>query len=219
MPMANITVKQWSTVIMVNTVMVTDTMVITGIMDTKVMAVTGITRASPDMTGMGIMASLRLKIPAKMKAMKDNSKFDSHHPHSHRRKHDYPNDGSLSSLFHQCMHIVHHADGRHSGQGRILRILAKEGELTQREMQERLMIQAGSLSELVSKLEAKGMLLRERDENDKRKVSLKITPAGLKAVEQSHEKTETRDPFAVLTAEEQDMLRNLLAKLLEKNSK
>lgn len=155
---------------------------------------------------------------AKMKAMKDDCEFDSRHLHGHHKKHDFPNDGSLSSLFHQCMHIVHHADGRHSGQGRLLRILAEEGELTQREMQDRLMIQAGSLSELVTKLEAKGMLTRKRDESDKRKISLKITPAGLNAVHSSHTKSEARDPFAVLTLEEQDMLRSLLTKLLENNS-
>lgn len=117
------------------------------------------------------------------------------------------------------MHVVHHTDGQHSGQGRILHILAKEGELTQRELQERLMIQAGSLSELVTKLETKGMLVREQDENDKRKVRLKITSAGFDAATQSPGETRGKDPFAALTAEEQDTLRGLLTKLLENNAK
>ena len=137
------------------------------------------------------------------------------HHHGHYGHHDYPHDGSLISLFHQCMHHIHHADGHHSSQGRLLRILAEEGNLTQKEMQECLKIKAGSLSELASKLETKGLLTRERDENDKRKISLNITPEGLEVVNHLHPKKERQDPFSVLTKDEQEALRGLLTKILE----
>ena len=100
-----------------------------------------------------------------------------------------------------------------------MNILAGESKLSQKEMQERLRIQAGSLSELVSKLEAKGLLTRERDESDKRKISLKITPDGLEAVNRPPKEAEGQDPFTVLNEEEQETLRRLLTKILENKEK
>ncbi len=97
-------------------------------------------------------------------------------------------------------------------QSLVLSILAGREALTQRALQQMLGIQPGSLSELVSKLEGKGYLIREKAE-DRRGNLLRITDEGRKAIPSADEAPED-DPFAVLTTQEQDQLAVLLRKLL-----
>ncbi len=130
---------------------------------------------------------------------------------------EIPDDGSLASLLHQCMHSIRHGDGRSMGQGRILHILDETGELSQRELQERLGVQPGSLSEILGKLESKGQIRRSRDEQDKRKATLYITEEGRRALAAAGMQPEQKDPFAALSAEEQETLRTLLNKVLDAN--
>lgn len=140
-----------------------------------------------------------------------------HERHEHGRHGEHchppiPDDGSLSSLFARCSHTLHRAGGRRMSQERVLRILSqKEGGMGQRQLQELLGVQSGSLSELVSKLEAKGLLTRVRDGADKRSVTLLLTDAGRDAASLEA----SPDPFAVLSNEEQEQLRALLQKLLD----
>lgn len=84
----------------------------------------------------------------------------------------------LLGLIERCGHFLYHRRGGKRGQGRILKILLTEGEMTQKKLQERLGIQSGSMSEIVLKLEGNGLVYRTRDESDKRKIKLKITEAG-----------------------------------------
>ena len=97
---------------------------------------------------------------------------------------------------------------------RVLRILARQDGLSQRALQEGLGIQPGSLSELVTKLEDKGLLTREQDGEDKRRVLLRLTDAGREAAGQAPSPAERDARFAALTEEERDTLRTLLDKLL-----
>lgn len=151
----------------------------------------------------------------KIKPMRSERSLEKRHHGGPRGEFEHVHDGSLISLFHQCMHLIHHSDGRRSSQNRLLSILAEEKELSQKEMQERMRIQPGSMSELVTKLESKGLLTRVRDTSDKRKISLKITPEGNQAVNAAFKEKERKDPFAALTEEEQESLRRLLTKILE----
>lgn len=98
------------------------------------------------------------------------------------------------------------------GQALILSILAGRDALSQRELQQMLGIQPGSLSELLSKLEAKGLLTREKAE-DRRGNLLRITDAGRAAIPTADSGNE-EDPFAPLTAEQQDRLADMLRTLL-----
>lgn len=102
--------------------------------------------------------------------------------------------------------------GPAQGQALILAILAGREALSQRQLQQMLGIQPGSLSELVSKLEAKGFLTREKAE-DRRGNLLRITDAGREAASTQPE-TDGDDPFAPLTAEQQDALADMLRTLL-----
>ena len=98
------------------------------------------------------------------------------------------------------------------GQALVLSILAGRETLSQRELQQMLGIQPGSLSELISKLEAKGLLTREKAE-DRRGNLLRITDAGRQAIPQA-DAEEDDDPFAPLTDDQQDQLAALLRSLL-----
>lgn len=74
--------------------------------------------------------------------------------------------------------------------------------MSQKELQDLLGIQAGSMSEIAAKLEDKGLITRVRSEGDRRKVSLSITEQGRVRVAQSDEAHILRrraELFAVLT--------------------
>lgn len=102
-------------------------------------------------------------------------------------------------------------------QQQVLSILSKNGPMAQRDLQEVLMIRPGSLSELLSKLEEKGFLVRQEDENDRRKVILTLTEEGQDAAAAGAGESDfigESDLFAVLDEEEKDTLKRLLKKLL-----
>ena len=84
--------------------------------------------------------------------------------------------------------------------------------MTQREIQERLQIQPGSVSELTGKLEMKGFVTRTRDERDRRRVALTLTPEGRRA---AAKRKDVAVRFDGLTAEERERLADLLEKLIE----
>ena len=88
--------------------------------------------------------------------------------------------------------------------------------MSQKELQDLLGIQAGSMSEIAAKLEDKGLITRVRSEGDRRKVSLSITEQGRVRVAQSDEAHILRrraELFAVLTPDEQRALAEILDKL------
>ena len=94
--------------------------------------------------------------------------------------------------------------------------LCQRGEVPQKELQELLGIQAGSMSEIAAKLEDKGLITRVRSEEDRRKVSLSITEQGRAWVVQGDEEHILRrraELFSALTPEEQSTLESLLDRL------
>lgn len=123
----------------------------------------------------------------------------------------------LLALIERCGHFLYHRRGGKRGQGRILKILLTEGEMTQKELQERLGIQSGSMSEIVLKLEGNGLVYRTRDESDKRKIKLRITEEGKQFFEEKHKTKieQEKKLFSALTKEEQETLKILLTKLFE----
>lgn len=143
------------------------------------------------------------------------------HDHSHGGGHDHYHAsgmewGDLAEKFERCGRRISHCLGKQRGQGKILRTLCQRGEMPQKELQELLGIQAGSMSEIAAKLEAKGLIVRVRSETDRRKVSLSITEQGRAWVAQSDASEIRRrrtELFSSLTAEEQNTLEALLDKL------
>lgn len=121
----------------------------------------------------------------------------------------------LSYLMDNNTHFIFHYLGRRRGQGRILRLLNEYGELTQQELQYKLNIQSGSLSEGLAKMESAGLIQRERDESDKRRVIVTITQSGLEDLRQHEDIRMKRQAvlYDCLDPEEQTELIRLLTKL------
>ena len=120
----------------------------------------------------------------------------------------------LSLLLRVCGRRLYHSSCAGRTQSRVLQLLA-EGDMSQREMQERLQVQPGSISELVSKLEFKGLLTRRRNENDHRKVMLSLTDEGRLISQDELRRSEMKVDFSGLSWEEQGQLIALLEKLID----
>lgn len=105
--------------------------------------------------------------------------------------------------------------GGRSGQRRILSILNGEGGITQRELTARLDIQPGSASEIISKLENAGLIVREQNSDDRRTADISLTEEGRRqAAEDIEQKKQRREEmFSCLTEEEKRDLLTLLEKI------
>ena len=134
---------------------------------------------------------------------------DHHGPHPEF----FDDPDSLNSLMHRCGHALRHRADRERGQRSVLALLAAWGETDQRTLQNALAIQPGSVSELLSKLEAKGYIVKSRSEQDRRMATVTLTEEGKAVVQSLPEKKQ--DLYAALTSEEQETLKALLKKLLE----
>ena len=71
-----------------------------------------------------------------------------------------------------------HWGGRNGKQHILIELLAHDGRMTQRELQEASCITSASLSEVVVKLEAEGLVSRERSETDRRQLLVTLTDEG-----------------------------------------
>ena len=126
----------------------------------------------------------------------------------------------LGALVIQASHWLYLMYNGHLGQRKIISILSNVESMTQKELQHMLGIKPSSASEIITKLENKGDIIRTRDEKDKRKVVLKITESGRLKNKYQQEMMKTtvnqKVGFDVLTPEEQETLKQLLTKLLNK---
>ena len=119
-----------------------------------------------------------------------------------------------AALLHECDRFLGHRLRGLRGAAKVLEILAGEEELSQRELQDRLGVQPGSLSEMLARLEEHGFVERRRDEFDRRAMRVALTGLGRREAQWNREAGE-EDPFDVLTEEENGALRALLQKLLD----
>jgi DNA-binding MarR family transcriptional regulator len=104
------------------------------------------------------------------------------------------------------------------GQRRIAHILAAADSMSQLEIQNLLGIKSGSMSEIITKMEKKGYIIRLKDVNDKRKIVLKITESGRKwdnNVQKIMLHNEDRQRwFSVLSSSEREKLQEMLSRLI-----
>lgn len=102
-----------------------------------------------------------------------------------------------------------------ASQKRILIILRESGTITQKDLTERLGIQPGSASEIISKLENAGLIVRVQNETDRRTTNIVLTDYGGKLASEAAEQRQKRheEMFACLTAEEKTELLSLLEKV------
>ena len=120
-----------------------------------------------------------------------------------------------------------HWGGRNGKQHILVELLAHDGEMTQRDLQEASCITSASLSEVIAKLEAEELVTRERSETDRRQLTVTLTPEGEhKAREVIRTRAEfERLAFECLSEDEKDELVSMLDRLaaswmeLEKDKK
>lgn len=104
-----------------------------------------------------------------------------------------------------------------ASQKRILMILNESETITQRDLTERLGIQPGSASEILSKLESAGWILRTQNEADRRTTDISLTDSGreLAAEALAQRKKRHEEMFSCLSEEEKQELLSLLERVCE----
>ena len=112
-------------------------------------------------------------------------------------------------------HTMRHISEGKGSQKRILMILNESPNITQSELTERLQIQPGSVSEVIGKLEAAGLIVRSPSETDRRTTNISLTETGKAAAEEAHVQREKRhnQMFASLSDDEKESLLQLLEKV------
>lgn len=118
-------------------------------------------------------------------------------------------DEELTKEFILASRFIMRPHGRHMGQGRILKIL-NDGPISQKDLQETLNIQAGSISEIVTKLEERGLLTKTKSEDDGRAFILTITDKGK---ERLNEFAQRKEFYSSISEEEKKQLKDILVKL------
>ncbi|MCD8067866.1 MAG: winged helix DNA-binding protein [Lachnospiraceae bacterium] len=129
----------------------------------------------------------------------------------------------LLVLLERSGHFLYHRRNGKCGQRRVLILLdrwerehgAGEG-MSQQELQKRLGIQSGSISEILGKMENNGLIRKTRQATDHRKICIFLTDAGREKLERKREENRRQEAllFQHLTAEEQAELRCIMEKLL-----
>ncbi|MBQ6479019.1 MAG: MarR family transcriptional regulator [Erysipelotrichaceae bacterium] len=112
-----------------------------------------------------------------------------------------------------------HGGPRGMSRERLLTIISEFPEgVNQKQLAEHANINASSTSEVVSRLEDDGYLVREIDPNDRRATILKLTEMGQVRAEEVRNEREgmLEGLFSKLTEEEKETLSNLLDKLIDK---
>ena len=123
-------------------------------------------------------------------------------------------------LFHsirRCGNHLKHGGEKRSSQQELLSFLSNAGgSAIQSELGSVLDVRRASISELLTKMEAHGLIERRQDENDKRQLIVSLTEQGRRTINErmKHHRAGTSALFSVLTAEEKKQLQTLLDKLL-----
>ena len=130
---------------------------------------------------------------------------------------DLPFDIQLMKKMRRCGHILHHKYSLNFSQNKILLILNREGEMGQKALTDVMQIQAGSISELLTKLETAELIERKRCQNDKRNCSVALTEKGRRQAEEFEERRKVMAEFLfrTLDQEQKERLYETLEILLE----
>ena len=118
-----------------------------------------------------------------------------------------------------CGHYIHAYGGGRSGRAPIICALHKHGgSMPQRELMGMFELRAGSLSEVLAKLERMGLIERRRDPNDRRQLIVSITESGreVAAYEQARRERFRADAFTCLSPEERDLFEDMLERVKQR---
>ena len=112
-------------------------------------------------------------------------------------------------------HIMRFLYEGKASQKRILIILNELKTITQRDLTEHLGIQPGSASEILSKLESAGLIIRTQNETDRRTTDVSLTDTGRELAVEALAQRQRRheEMFSCISEEEKQDLLSLLEKI------
>lgn len=126
---------------------------------------------------------------------------------------------SLHRLIRIIHRLSHHAMRQRGGlyhqQAHLLHLVAQNDGSNQRDLAEQMDVRPSSMTEMLTKLEQAGLIIRKQDEQDQRVMRIYLTDAGKQAAEES---TLRNDDFIAaffngLTEEEKTQMLALIEKL------
>lgn len=118
------------------------------------------------------------------------------------------------------MHRISHREGHgkgglYHGQANLLLIILQNDGASQRDLAEQLDVRPSSMTEMLSRLEQCGLIVRKQDEKDQRVMHIYLTEEGKKTAEKTAESkgAYVESIFRALTEEEQEQMLILTEKL------
>lgn len=126
-------------------------------------------------------------------------------------------ENQLVSNLRDLGYTIRFLSASRGSQKTVLIILYEAGNMTQRDLTERLGVQPGSASEVIIKLEHAGLIQRTTSREDRRTTDIQLTPAGRKEAKEAAKEREKRcrELFMSLSEDEKDILLNLTGRLNE----
>lgn len=115
-----------------------------------------------------------------------------------------------------CGHYLHFHGGGTSGKAPIICLIARHGgKISQQELGLHFALKPGSLSEILSKCEAIGLIERSRSTEDRRQLIVELTEEGVRQaeLEQAARIKFRSEAFSALTLEEREQLLIMLNKI------
>ncbi|MEE3488935.1 MAG: MarR family transcriptional regulator [Bulleidia sp.] len=123
----------------------------------------------------------------------------------------------LLRLISKTGHRLHAIRGARPGQERILHMIGRSGEMTQKQLIGRMQLSQGTVSEMIQKLESRGLVEKKTDSSDKRRILLTLTEKGKKEEKTLRDRNDAEDAHVLdcLNEEEKDQLADMLKRILE----
>lgn len=125
--------------------------------------------------------------------------------------------GDVIKQLRMCGHFLYFRMGGRIGRRRILVVLEKYQELLQKELQDILQVQSGSLSEIIIKMENDGLIEKAKSERDGRHIVLRLTEKGLREAKKTREEYDkhVEELMSCLTQPQKEELNELLSIILD----
>lgn len=125
--------------------------------------------------------------------------------------------GDVIKQLKTCGHFLYFRMGGKIGRKRILIILEKHHELLQKELQDMLEVQSGSLSEIIIKMENDGLIEKAKSEKDGRHMVIRLTEKGLREAEIAREEHDkhVEELMSCLSENQKQELYDLLSTVLK----
>ena len=131
-------------------------------------------------------------------------------------------NSELYRAFLRVSHVLRHGHGEPElmmapGQQRVLSALARHDSLSQRDLLEEMGLARATLSELLTRLEEKGLIERTRSKADRRVIIVSLTKKGKAASKKVSDiqSSIADEAFAPLSAAQKDDMKSMLDAVLQ----